>query len=972
MPKFQLPSLLLASVVGLASCGGDSDAPTSSSDAPINQTFAIFNPATSDFPITNDLLFGSETAGDGTMNAGTDPSNPVISGIDALDGRSVSAPFDIKFSGSLDGNQSIDAASFVVQGQNVIPNPNQNIFLLPLAYPSGDGLSQASINGSSVEIPTFADALAYQTAATTMDVATLTALATPTVRAEIISLDDGIDNVLRITPLKPLMPKTKYLVVVTSLQDRMGNQVNASSSYDLIRDPATNFDQFGPERGPRLAALRPAIQGWEQLAAGYFGFMEAVFAAGGAQVPVPSADDIIFSMTFTTAGTTDVLKYVTAPETFFSHSIADSAKKDAIVKVVSGVIGLNGATEGGTDNDAAVAMTLNFLLTSPTLVDESPNPLYNATIAGAIDAGADYATIVGSDASAGYLIQRAATEAALSVANSGNATIAQQGMGTVQAIAEAAGAAPSDLFPIPAPRTTNFYRMDSASEINPALVAPATVYQGEITLPYYQMQPTETDFSPIQTGSWQASATIGGILDAANGNEAGTTPPSSMVTYRYPFPTKQSDVTVPMLAVTPVAATLQVDGYTVPEKWPTIIFSHGITSDRSTTLPMANALANACVVRDPNTGAPVQATGLPCFAVVVIDQTLHGIAPGGSVVPGLMSVNDPDYATTFTANVGDNQPSASLTERHFNLTADAASSPMAMDYMADVGSSGSLFVNLTNFTNVRDNMRQFVLDLLNVNASIAGIDVNDDGVMDLDENRVYFLGHSLGGLNGMPFVAINNLEEVQQSPFNALPKVRAASAMFSGGGIPKLLINSQSFSTPILQGLAGASEELVHGNSSLETYFNVFQGVLDSVDVLNFAGLLSDANSDTGILLTLAEGDTVIPNAADDKWGTPPLSTTTSNGFVIDNFPAPLAGSEPMIAEFGAIKTAEIVEPESFDGDPEVLITRFIQGGHGTPVSADPLPVFMELASELAVFFAIDGMATTQTPILMDASVIEE
>src|SRR5690606_16127189 len=110
------------------------------------------------------------------------------------------------------------------------------------------------------------------------------------------------NNVLRITPIEPLTPKTKYLVVVTSLIDRYGNPVLPSSPYTTIKDPATDFSKFG-ENGARLAALRPAIQNWERLAAGYFGFKQAVYSAGGQSIPVPSAEDIIFSMTFTTGGT---------------------------------------------------------------------------------------------------------------------------------------------------------------------------------------------------------------------------------------------------------------------------------------------------------------------------------------------------------------------------------------------------------------------------------------------------------------------------------------------------------------------------------------------------------------------------------------------------------------------------------------------------------------------------------------------
>ncbi len=42
----------------------------------------------------------------------------------------------------------------------------------------------------------------------------------------------------------------------------------------------------------------------------------------------------------------------------------------------------------------------------------------------------------------------------------------------------------------------------------------------------------------------------------------------------------------------------------------------------------------------------------------------------------------------------------------------------------------------------RDHLRQSVMDLLNLNASIENIDVDGDSVGDLDETNLYFVGHS--------------------------------------------------------------------------------------------------------------------------------------------------------------------------------------------------------------------------------------
>ncbi len=955
-------SLLLISALALAACSGDDDREdTAAGPAPGEETRVIFNPSSGDLPVPNDLLFANEPAVDGTMHAGVDPANPVITGIDALDGNSLLSPIDIAFSGSLDSSQTLDAASFVVVGESIVPNPNQNVFLLPLSFPGGDPLVQASVDldgdgdAESVEVPTFAEAVTYQqaVAAGTAGVNTLMALASPTARAEIISLDGGTNNVIRITPLEPLMAETKYLVVITNdVQDTAGYPVQASHAYNFIRDPESPFDAED-ETILKLRSLRGAITNWEQLATGYFGFMQSVFDAAGLEETAPAPEDIVFSMTFTTGGTDAVLKSVTAPEIFFEKALRTTYKQEAIAKLVSGTYNVSANNDGLTPTDGAINSTLNVLLTSPTMPPggTAPNPLYDEAIAGAINAGADYATIA-VDPTAAYLMQVAAAEAAISVHNGDAVDIATEAAGTVMALSEGN---PAQVFPVPAARATNFFLVDPAVDINLAFQGvPANVFQGEITLPSYQPLPTGGDGSTIATGSWTADTAIGAAIDFAKEQPPGTTPPSDKITYRYPFPAKQADVTVPLLAVLPNAALL---GTTKPpEGWPVIIYVHGITTDRSSALPIASAMATACAI----------SPAAPCFATIAIDQPLHGVAPSGSTVPGLFSVNDPDNPPQ--SNITGKTPSAALTERHFNFTADVQANPIPMDYAAEIGSSGSLFINLSSFTTVRSNLQQMVLDLLNLNASLATMDIDGNGAADdIDESRVYFVGHSLGAVNGVPFIAVNNDDAVQASAFSSLPQIQTAALLNTGGGVVRLLANSPDLAPRIMQGLAGASEELTQGRSGLETYFNVFQGVIDSADVMNFAASLSDSDSSTGILLTEIVGDGTadnppdqpIPNAADSLWGMEPLEMVLDSGFVIAPFPAPLAGTEPLVAQFGAVPTADATT----DGDPAVLVTRFTEGSHGTPVAggnteADPLTseaVFTEMVTEIARFFTFGG-----------------
>ncbi|MFT7558733.1 MAG: hypothetical protein ACI93R_000632 [Flavobacteriales bacterium] len=955
---------LLRLTMGLAllqlimACSGDDNNSDDNTGEllPSEKTFVLFNPGLKQLPLPSDIQFASEPLADGTMSAGPANGNPVIAGIDALDGNSVLAPIDISFSDSLDSGQVFDARNFVVVGESILPNPNQNIFLLPLAFPSGDGLLQAKydLDGDgikdSLEIPTFAEAITYQGAAAALDTATLIALATPTARAELISLDGGVDNTVRITPIKPLLPRTKYLVVITGdILDVNGNAVFRNSAYESIRDPDFNLAGVNPA----LVPLGPVVRGWEQLASGYFGFQQTVFDTVGTGT-APVYDDILMTLSLTTAGTTDALTHLMAPELFLESNLRTGFKQQAIIKLVTGVYNLSADNSALSDPiEIGVNTTLNVLLTAPMLSETQANPLYSESIAGAIAAGAGY-SVLAADASAAYLMQRAVTEAELSVRDAGSA-ISLTAAGLTQALL-----AGGIELPIPSARTTRFYQVDDAATINAALRAPAKVYQGEISLPMYQALPEE-DGAEIVTARWQADEVfMGGIVAAQTppGTDVPPPPylPSDKTTSRYPFPVKQAMVTIPVLAVTPDETVLGALGYAMPDAgWPVIIYQHGITTDRSAVLPMANAMAFACIARDAE-GTPTGLSGLPCYATVAIDQPLHGVSPSGSTVPGLLSVNDPDNASAALASDG-------ITERHYNFTADATNSPVAMDYAGDVGASGSLFINLTNFENTRDTLRQMPLDLANLNASLNSMDLKGDGSADdFDTSNVYFIGHSLGAIEGIPFVAVNNDSRVQSSAFNDLPRVKAAAFLNVGGGIPKLLANSTSRAPLIMQGLAAASDALTQGKSGLETYFNVFQGVIDSVDPMNFAASLSDQNSSTGVLITSAVGDggawepdTVIPNAADTLWGANngPLVVSLSNGFNIGGFAAPLAGTEPLVAQFGATSSSNA---DSSDGDAAVLVSRFSAGSHGTPISADSPEAFSELVTQILVLFANDGI----------------
>lgn len=533
------------------------------------------------------------------------------------------------------------------------------------------------------------------------------------------------------------------------------------------------------------------------------------------------------------------------------------------------------------------------------------------------------------------------------------------------------------------------------------------IVQGTIDLPYYLGVPTgssDAEGSVINTQSWKANAALAAVAGDQLGVELAQSDPmvSEVVNYRFPFPAKTQDVTVPIMVLYPA----DYDGSTPLE---TVMYMHGITTDRSTALTFGSALAHnsgvaVVVIDQPVHGvtpfsaeaqaglanqllASGQTSGLPeslapndtnvqavingQIAIGFVTQTLvtFGETPedaaaaapnvvnaiaGGMSSADVLGVADPVQAAQLdaavralrsfentVANAGSTVPGIAKTEheRHFDFTANAATQPTAMT--ATSGESGSLFINLTNFTNTRDKNRQAVVDLLNVRASLAGLDFDGTAGADLDADSVYFVGHSLGTIVGAPFVAVANETAATEDD------IIAAQLLTPGAGIVRMLENSPTFAPRILGGLQAAAG-LEQGDGALETFLNVFQAAVDSVDPINFTTSLN--GSSTPVLLSQVNGDDVIPNDA--------LAAPLGNAF-----DAYLSGTEPL----ARLLNAETVTGSNVGVDLSA-ITRYTEGTHGTPV----LPqggdlderVFGEMVRQTVT--VIGGMGTQVIPNFME------
>jgi hypothetical protein len=262
------------------------------------------------------------------------------------------------------------------------------------------------------------------------------------------------------------------------------------------------------------------------------------------------------------------------------------------------------------------------------------------------------------------------------------------------------------------------------------------------------------------------------------------------------------------------------------------------------------------------------------------------------------------------------------------------------------------------------------MDIMNLTASIATMDIDGAGAGDLDEDNLYFVGHSLGAITGLTSVAVNNTVVNNASILAKEVKLFKAAVLANPGGqLPKLLENSPTFSAAILPGLAAAAG-LTQGMADLEKFFSVFQGPLDSADPVNFTDLFSATN--TPVLMFEMVGGGLV-NATDGNLATTGLPDTliAAGGYpadtVVPNNANPalndvatgksyLAGTDPLIAQLELATVTASITPGA---DNLKVVSKLKEGTHGTISSADAVTVFMEMIGQTTSFLQTDGKGLT-------------
>jgi dienelactone hydrolase len=408
--------------------------------------------------------------------------------------------------------------------------------------------------------------------------------------------------------------------------------------------------------------------------------------------------------------------------------------------------------------------------------------------------------------------------------------------------------------------------------INPALPATALARAGTVTVPYYSYIPTSASDAQVLRTAWRALNTVGGENNLTRFN---------------PLPAATAaGKPIPLVVVVPTSAKPLAG-------WPVVIFQHGITRDRTDAFALAQAFTSQG------------------WVIASVDLPLHGItATAGN--PFYQAANE----QTFNLDLVNNTSGASVPD-------------------GVIDSTGTHFINLPYPLASRDNLRQGATNLLALLRALPTLDVDANAATDdIDEARIGFVGHSLGGIVGTVFSG--------SIPPAAVTSLRTAVFVAPGGGVAELLRDSASFGPRINAGLQ--AQGLVAGTSLYAQYFRDTQTIVDAGDPLNYA--LSAFGQRPIFLAQMVGGagtppalpDQVVPNAATARL----IAAFTASG-----------GSMPRVV------TGTVVPGSGY--------VNFIAGDHGTLLSpAASAAATVELQSRVATFTVAPAIINP-----MDANVVQ-
>lgn len=268
--------------------------------------------------------------------------------------------------------------------------------------------------------------------------------------------------------------------------------------------------------------------------------------------------------------------------------------------------------------------------------------------------------------------------------------------------------------------------------------------------------------------------------------------------------------------------------------WPVAIFGHGFTNDRH--------------VIPPSVAGPLARAG---FATIAINVVGHGAGPEG----------------TLTILPAAGAPAVVLPSggRGVDLDEDGK-----FGLSEGVGTrQGTPLQPL----GTRDGLKQTVADLVQlVRAIRQGIDVDGDGQVDLDRERVFYFGQSFGGIYGTLLMTVE-------------PRIRAGVLNVPGGPIVEIARQAPAFRPTVITALQSRNPSLMNGEKDfveaiplpgepsvkeppagaleIQDYFDRVEWLGQAADPVAFAPYLAQVPLDgraRPVLYQWAVGDRTVPN----------------------------------------------------------------------------------------------------------------
>ncbi|MCG3863281.1 MULTISPECIES: VolA/Pla-1 family phospholipase [unclassified Photobacterium] len=304
-----------------------------------------------------------------------------------------------------------------------------------------------------------------------------------------------------------------------------------------------------------------------------------------------------------------------------------------------------------------------------------------------------------------------------------------------------------------------------------------------------------------------------------------------------------------------------------------------------------------------------------------------------------------------------------------------------------------MFLNFIDLAVARDNLRQSVIDVVNLRAIIGKVLTDSDpselgeqlSALSLNNNNVVsFAGHSLGAITGVDVADIANRTIFNDQYNKTLFNIDTVALANPGAEIPYLLLNSPSFSDLIKGGIVDATSPSFSkqcgntnlalcykhyvaqlnaskdsGNSlaqitldTLNDNFNKFayaaQTVMDPADPINHASFIPKT---TAVLLEEMKNDMVIPNKS--AQGT-------------NKIYSPFTGTSPLLKPLQLSQTIKSVTES-----PLKTAVRFEGGYHSSvltplnplklslPATEKSIAVTNEMQSVIASFINSNGTSLT-------------